>query len=88
MFLNLKENSSTSRHKNTWCARERDADRKRARACREIVSKKKKKRSLAVGVSFSELLPLLLCVQLRTFFKRDFYTFKEVFQRTFGRNAR
>ena len=41
-----------SQKQHTFCG-ERDADRKRA--WREIVSKKKK-RSLAVGVSFSELL--------------------------------
>jgi len=31
VFLKEEENSSTPRHKNTGCARERDADRKHAR---------------------------------------------------------
>ena len=79
MFLKEEEeeeNSSTSRHKNIGCARERDADRKRAHAWREIVSKKKK-RSLAVGVSFSELLlRVFFVVSSKRFLKGTFTLLK------------
>ena len=70
-------------------------DRKRAHAWREIVSKKKKKkkRSLPVGVSFSELLlRVFFVVSSERFFKGTFTLLKRcsrgLLGETRGKNAR